>query len=307
MPTTRTRTRRGSRLWLLRVLNLLAAWRSRLRLPRLGIGRRAYGRLSREVSVKFDGLKMTGSRVHVNFLSMVRTGDWEPLMTDWFVRVVNRGAVVLDVGAHIGYYSVLAACEGAMVLAIEPDARNVLYLRRNCEQNDVMEQVRVCAVAASDRSGKFRFRSGRDASMSTLFEVEEIEGDFDAEVDAVVLDTLIPRDMKVDIVKLDCEGSELHALRGLERTIAETERLTMFVEFWPHGLLAAQTSPKQLLDHLADACFDVQVIDEDTKRLRPLEELGAEWIDGTSLPPFAHVNLLCRKTGSGADAVTHEG
>ncbi|HET6764933.1 MAG TPA: FkbM family methyltransferase [Longimicrobiaceae bacterium] len=144
-------------------------------------------------------------------------GTYEPEQTALFRRHVQPGARVLDVGAHVGYYtlvsSVLAGPTGK-VWAFEPNPTNHAFLRRHVQING-RGNVTVVQAAVSDRPGTARFDFGTGSGTGHLAEDGAIEvrtlrlDDFCAEQGA-----------DPTAVKIDVEGAEMQVLEGAEQVIA---------------------------------------------------------------------------------------
>jgi FkbM family methyltransferase len=145
-------------------------------------------------------------------------GSYEVEMQDRIGELLDEGAVFLDVGANVGFFTLLASRavgDGGRVIAFEPHPRNLDLLRRHVEMNEC-RNVEVVAAAVSDREGTARF--GGFGSTAKLTD----DGAF--EVRTMAVDDLwasgafgAPR-----LVKIDVEGAELSALLGMRRMIEET-------------------------------------------------------------------------------------
>ena len=97
-------------------------------------------------------------------------GTCEPDLTRLFTERVGSGAVVFDLGAHIGYYMVLAAVlvKGrGRVLAFEPNPRNLRHLRRHVSMNRC-ERVEIVPSAVSEREGTASFARGSGSGTGRL-------------------------------------------------------------------------------------------------------------------------------------------
>jgi FkbM family methyltransferase len=148
-------------------------------------------------------------------------GTFERAEQDAFARIVRPGDVIYDLGAHAGFYTLLAAkltgATGAVV-AFEPVPRNLGYLRRNLALNHC-ENVTVVAAAVADRSGTARFEEG---PLNTVGALSQGGGD---EVAVVSLDEYpgpAPR-----VIKMDVEGAEAAVLRGARRVLREARPIVL--------------------------------------------------------------------------------
>lgn len=144
-------------------------------------------------------------------LSITR-GTWRS-----YRHVPVSGKVVLDIGAHIGSYSVLAAMSGAArVVAVEPLSRNVKILKRNANKFKNIIEVRE-GVALRSRAEYAWLRSTASAGKNENFghnTVERSGEDFSAEYEQVKVHNFddIVRGLKPYAIKMDCEGSEFDLL-----------------------------------------------------------------------------------------------
>jgi FkbM family methyltransferase len=140
-------------------------------------------------------------------------GGYEPEQTALFQEWIRPGATVLDVGAHVGYYtlisSVLAGPRGR-VLAFEPNPRNCAFLRRHVAING-LRNVEVEPAAVAEAAGSARFDFGTGSGTGHLAEGGALE------VRTVALDEACrARGLTPNAVKIDVEGAELQVLRGGE-------------------------------------------------------------------------------------------
>jgi FkbM family methyltransferase len=138
-------------------------------------------------------------------------GTYEPEQTLLFERRVKPGDVVLDLGAHIGYYTLLAAGligPRGRVFAFEPHPRNAWYLRQHVRMNRC-GNVEVVEQAAYDRTGAERFDPGSGTGTGRVTRSGAIS------VRAVRLDDFVAeRGVIPTVVKIDVEGGERAVLDG---------------------------------------------------------------------------------------------
>ena len=149
------------------------------------------------------------------------TGSYEVDALRAFSDAISPGAVVYDVGANVGVYSLLASSRvgaSGRVYAFEPMERNLRYLHRHLELNRTQHCV-VVAAAVSDTDGTRKFSAASwDYSMGRLAEEGETV------VASVTLDSCVYGEKKLpppDLIKIDVEGAEAEVLTGASRLLAE--------------------------------------------------------------------------------------
>jgi FkbM family methyltransferase len=183
--------------------------------------------------------------------------------------VLRPGAVVVDVGANVGYVTALAAARvgpGGRVVAIEPAADNVAVLRENLAANG-LANVEIVAAAAGPYSGeRDLFLRGAVSAVNSLY-----PDSCYAAVTRVVPVPLVRVDDVVDgpadLVKIDVEGGEIEVLAGMPRLLDDPS-LHLVVEWHPALQQAAGHGPCDLPAALFDRGFVVEHIgDFGAKRL----------------------------------------
>ena len=145
-------------------------------------------------------------------------GSYEFDMQRAIVASLRAGMVFYDLGANVGFFSLLAARyvgTAGHVYAFEPLARNLEYLNRHIELNGV-SNITVVPKAVADRAGTAGF-AVRDHSTSHLCDAGEVK------VEVTTLDSFCMQQgvRPPDIVKVDIEGAEIAMLRGGARCLAE--------------------------------------------------------------------------------------
>jgi FkbM family methyltransferase len=140
---------------------------------------------------------------------------------------LQPGDVFYDVGANVGYYSLLASVlvgDEGLVLAFEPSRRNLTYLHQNLQINDIAN-VKVMEFAVGERSGHVRFHEETNGRMSHQDASGEIE------VPLISLDDWIANSgtSPPNILKIDVVGSEMGVLRGASRILSE-DRPVLFMQ-----------------------------------------------------------------------------
>ena len=158
-------------------------------------------------------------------LARLLMGTYETEQTQLFVQHLRAGHQVLDIGACVGYYTLLAARlvgSRGHVYAFEPDPTNLSYLRGHVRQNR-LSQVTVLPFALDQTAGSARFGGGTGTGTQRLCEQGSLE------VSVRRLDE-VARELSLapDCLKIDVEGAELGVLHGGKQTILQ-HRPTIFL------------------------------------------------------------------------------
>ncbi len=147
------------------------------------------------------------------------------------------GDTVVDVGAHIGLYSLIAAKRvgsSGKVIAIEPDPENCKLLRGNVEINK-LTNVTILELAAFSSTSKLKlYLPGKErgfTKLSTLMANRAVTENF-LEIDATTLDCLLVTQgiTEVNWIKIDVEGAELEVLKGAAITLSESKDIALLIE-----------------------------------------------------------------------------
>lgn len=134
-----------------------------------------------------------------------------------FAAAISGSRIVYDVGANVGYYSVLASKvldRTGQVIAFEPDPQNIAFLHRHLEVNGI-ENVQVVEAAVSDRCGEAIFQQEPSRYMGALSQNGTLR------VRILSLDDFIRSGAfpSPDVIKIDVEGAEQHVLSGASQTL----------------------------------------------------------------------------------------
>jgi FkbM family methyltransferase len=159
-------------------------------------------------------------------------GTYEVARVRAFADMITQGAVVYDVGANVGIYSLLASLRAGpsgKVYAFEPLERNLQHLRRHIALNN-LQNCTVFEEAVCNEEGTRRF-----STAASDFCTARLSPDGEIRVPSTTLDSCIygaKRLRPPDIIKIDVEGAELEVLEGAHRALAEFHP-TIFLEI--HG------------------------------------------------------------------------
>lgn len=186
------------------------------------------------------------------FLRLLTRGKYEPILADVFCRLSDRNRDVVDVGANVGFFAVLAAnVTRGRVLAIEPTERALSMLKMNLEHNGVSDRVSVFEGAASDKAGEapLNYLSGKEeySSVGPLAHPSATGGASRVYVPTDTVDHLAHRySIEPGLIKIDVEGFEYSVLSGALEILSNF-RPVVLCEFSPRLLNANNVDQADVL------------------------------------------------------------
>jgi FkbM family methyltransferase len=188
-------------------------------------------------------------------------GIWDPALTGFIETTLKPGDVFIDVGAHVGYFTLLAArrvTEAGTILSIEPNPAALEELHQNVERsrlNNVL--IAHTACGDSDESVRLYLHTESNSSMASL-SAANATGGIEVDVACSTLDDLCAERgvARAHLIKIDVEGAELSVLRGMDRILREM-RPIIVLELEPRLLSAFGASTDAILALLA--AYDYRV------------------------------------------------
>ncbi len=182
-------------------------------------------------------------------------GSYEYQKSLAFEDIIQENTVLYDIGANVGYFSLLAAVltgSQGQVYAFEPLPRNVDFLKQHIALN-CLDNIEVIEAAVSDREGQAAFALGASTAMGHIGEIGEIE------VDLVSLDALLDRgEIKPpDTIKIDVEGAEFEVLQGA-RNLLSRYRPILFLD------THQREAHKKAIQLLSDLGYQFTILDGKT-------------------------------------------
>ena len=189
---------------------------------------------------------------------------FEPLETRFCIAAAKPGGVVVDIGANIGYYTLLFAKHvgpSGRVVAFEPDQDNFRLLSANVSLN-AYANVTVVQSAVSDTDEPLELYRNESNHMDHRT-YDPGEGWEAVSVPSVRLDDYFAANSRgIDLIKMDIQGGEPRALAGMTRLLTENPAIVLVTELWPYGLRGARQDPGEFLRQLSLLGFQFSRIDE---------------------------------------------
>lgn len=220
------------------------------------------------------------------------TGVWEQEEADALRSLLAPGMTFVDIGAHVGYMSLLAA--GAVGpagrgIALEPAPGNFELLQANLTRNRASNVIAIPA-AAWKQTGPVTF--SLDEFNTGDHRAYARPGAETFEVPGYALDDIIPSDLRIDVVKVDAQGTDHLALQGMAATLARCHPV-LLVEYWPPGIEELGDDAIAVLSIYRELGYRISVLGaDDLGPDAPLDHILETAIDS----PGSFCTLLLRPT-----------
>ncbi len=251
-------------------------------------------------------LQVMGSSLHYRpcdegvVAQLLLHGEYEPETTAFFTAYLKPGMVFFDLGAHIGFFTLLAARlvgPSGRVYAFEPMNETRQLLELNIQENDFADRVTVAPYAVSDKSRILHFDSHPKESVSAKMALANESGPDVVEVKAVSLDdfTADMESPRVDLIKMDIEGCETEGLRGMRRLAASNPEMRIIFEFNEGNFTRYGSSPLELFQALENLGFTKYRV---LWRMGQDLELPREMDKLMQLAKLAPLNILAEKSNA---------
>jgi FkbM family methyltransferase len=231
------------------------------------------------------------------FLNFYLPRKFEQYTSKLIKYLLPKGGTFVDIGAHYGYYSLLASKKiGKMghVYAFEPVAENYYILSKNCSYNS-FNNIQLYNSALSDFDGVASFQITK-ASDSAGFHKHPLTETLETRsIQTHRLDSFFGNE-KIDVIKMDTEGHESWVLDGMEKIIQNNPKLKIIIEFNPKCLSSASINPTDFLKKIQNAGFDIYFIKEDEQQLFKIDKENIfEHVWKKILGNIEYANILCVK------------
>lgn len=190
-------------------------------------------------------------------------GVYEPPTASLFVELIKPGTTVLDVGANAGFFTLLSSAitgKEGKVYAFEPVPTVKQRLMSNIALND-FDNIKVVPKAASERAAMVTIYEGPEGhkGISSLRPLESASQSLT--VEAIAIDDLAHEIGTVDFIKIDVEGAELLALRGMQKVV-DRDRPFMIIEFTDSYLRSFGHTAKQMAEWLQEYGYHLYRVED---------------------------------------------
>jgi FkbM family methyltransferase len=198
--------------------------------------------------------------------SILSTGRWERETTAAIVKMIQPGMNVVEIGANVGYFSLIFADligPNGTITGFEANPDICEIANRNLQINGhyYHKSNRIHEFALTDHVGEAEFSVFENhLGNSSLLDVEEIAKEVKdktrrIKVKTTTLDAFFPIGQRIDVLKIDAEGAEPKILAGGQRVLAENKNIRLLIEFSPEFLKTGYTRPSKFLAELTEFGF----------------------------------------------------
>lgn len=208
-------------------------------------------------------------------------GEYEPYELEVFEQLIGPEDWIVDVGANVGFYTLVAASAArrlgnGKVLAFEPVPSTYRLLVENIRRNR-LDNAQAFEIALADRAGPRRiFLDRANHGNPSLAPTNVPQPGDSLEIRASTLDGFL-EDLGVPsprIMKIDVQGAEGLVFQGAKRWLSGKDRRVL-MEFWPEGLANLGQDPLSVLKLLRDLGFSVSIVSAARRALLPTSEQDA--------------------------------
>ncbi|AJZ75115.2 hypothetical protein SU86_000475 [Candidatus Nitrosotenuis cloacae] len=200
------------------------------------------------------------------------TGSYtdELLETKVIRQHVKKDMIVADLGANLGFYTMLSASlvgSKGKVYAFEPFLHNANLITASAELNQFSNVIVVNSAVADTNGETTLFLSPYYSSEHSLFDFHYTTGAKSThettKIKMTTLDEYLEntKNEKLDFIKMDIEGSEGNAIKGMTKALTINENITLLTEFWPNALKNAGVEPIDYLKKISELGFTLHHVD----------------------------------------------
>jgi len=196
----------------------------------------------------------------------IALGKYEPYLSRLMLEQIKEGDVVIDVGANIGYYSMLFSKkvgEKGRIYAFEPDKTNYEILVKNIRENKLKNVKVIKGALGSKNSIKTMFKSADNLGDHRLFSDKLAISGYE-KIKVYNLDNYLKKrkeKRKINLIKIDTQGWEPEVMLGAKKTI-EKFRPTIFFEYWPWAYKMAGLNKTKMMAFLRKIYGQINFIEE---------------------------------------------
>ncbi|MFH1509274.1 MAG: FkbM family methyltransferase [bacterium] len=192
------------------------------------------------------------------FKQLAMDGVREFEATKVIKQLIKPGFKIFELGANVGYYALMESKiigETGKVYAVEPEKNNINLLKRNIKLNNA-NNIEVNHMAISDKDGEYPLYVTSSSNLHSMGKPKT--RDYKTEmVQTKSVDNFLKNKGNIDMIRMDIEGYEYEALKGMNETLKNNPNLHLFIELHTH--IIEPEKSKEMLQKLKDNGFEIMV------------------------------------------------
>lgn len=191
--------------------------------------------------------------------------------TEVIKKIVQKDDIVLDIGACMGYYTLIFAKlvgPQGKVFAFEPEIKNFAILRKNVEKSNY-QNVTLINKAVSCKTEKTKlYLSDYHLADHRIYDSRDNRKFI--EIEAIRLDEYFKNyNSKINFIKMDVQGSEERVIQGMLTLLQRNKKIKCLMEFWPAGLEKSGTNPQKFVNLLRENGFQIYELNDSKEPPKP--------------------------------------
>ena len=233
---------------------------------------------------------------------ILNTGKYEPEETAVIRERIKPGDTFVDVGASIGWYTVMASKlvgDKGRVIAFEPEPYAFSLLKRNVEANGCNNVVLVQKALSSEPGSITLFVAKTHRGEHSV--VMKGDSEVSIEVETIRLDDYLQAEgYHADFIKIDVEGAEGMVLAGTTEVLDSDAPLSLMIEYAPDRLQKSGYDGDELLRKFVERGFEIYYLDEATGQLQASspQDVAARMARESRV----YTNLFLQRDGGGSES-----
>lgn len=229
------------------------------------------------------------------YYDLIRYGQYEPVCSYIFKKLIKKGMNVLDIGGNLGYFAIISSFlvgDSGKVYSFEPDPINFKVLNKNLKINKIQNVLPV-NKCVNNEEGIFKFYiHPKIHSCHSLFKTDSGKS---IDVEAIILNKMFKTDNTIfHFIKMDIEGAEINALMGMDNVIKNGTKY-LLIEVNKRRIKYIQKTIRDLIEILAKNFNNYYVILDDKKLDLKYKDNHEDLITYIEQLKLDNLNLLCFK------------
>lgn len=208
-------------------------------------------------------------------LELKKNKKFEKFETDLVKKEIREGDIVLDIGANIGYFTLIFSQIvgiNGKVFAFEPDPNNFSILKKNIEINNLKNVILIQKAVSDVNTPLTLYLCDYNHAQHRIYPSSRCNEKIT--VDSITIDEYFTKTefyKKINFVKMDVEGSEYNVINGMQKILKSNPKLKILCEFSPKQIIEHKLKPEDILNQLLRHNFKIYPITSSGEKIIPID------------------------------------